>query len=125
MSAPSFASIGSISRNLLFGFTEPYFRNRPLSLGFQIYSNKTDYNASKNYKLSTGTSLNAPAATASLLQNYNQATTGLSVSVSYPIRHSFKRVGFTYTLNRSNVTTFSAASNNLVPMPCPCRSGAT
>jgi outer membrane protein insertion porin family len=107
------ASVGSVSRNLLFGFTEPYLRNRPLTLGFQIYSNKTDYNASKQYKQSTGTSLNAPAATASLLQNYNQSTTGLTVSTSYPIRHSFKRVGFTYTLNRSNVTTFSAASNNL------------
>jgi outer membrane protein insertion porin family len=107
------ASIGSISRNLLFGFTEPYLRNRPLSVGFQVYSNKTDYNASKNYKLTTGSSLNAPAATASLLQNYNQATTGLSFSASYPIRHSFKRVGFTYSLNKSNVTTFSSASNNL------------
>ncbi len=107
------ASIGSISRNLLFGFTEPYLRNKPLSVGFQVYSNKTDYNASKSYKQSTGQSLNATAATASLLQNYNQATTGFSFSASYPIRHSFKRVGFTYTLNRSNVTTFSSASNNL------------
>jgi outer membrane protein insertion porin family len=107
------ASIGSIQRNLLFGFTEPYLRNKPLSIGFQVYSNKTDYNASKNYKLTTGSSLNAPAATTSLLQNYNQATTGLSFSASYPIRHSFKRVGFTYTLNRSNVTAFSAASSNL------------
>src|SRR5271163_4016776 len=107
------ASIGSISRNLLFGFTEPYLRNRPLSIGFQIYSNKTDYNASKQYKQSTGQSLNATAATSSLLQNYNQATTGLSFSASYPIRHSFKRVGFTYTLNRSDVTAFSAASSNL------------
>jgi outer membrane protein insertion porin family len=107
------ASIGSVQRNLLFGFTEPYLHNRPLSVGFQIYSNKTDYNASKNYKLTTGTSLNAPAATTSLLQNYNQSTTGLTLSASYPIRHSFKRVGFTYTLNRSNVTAFSAASSNL------------
>ncbi|WP_114206615.1 outer membrane protein assembly factor BamA [Acidisarcina polymorpha] len=107
------ASLGNVARNLLFGFTEPYFRNRPLSLGFQIYTNKTDYNASKNYKLSTGQSLNAGPATSSLLQNYNQSTTGLSFSASYPIRHSFKRVGFTYTLNRSNVTAFSAASSNL------------
>ncbi len=111
------ASLGSISRNLLFGFNEPYLRNRPLSLGFQIYSNKTDYNASKNYKLATGnsaaSSVNENSATQSLQQNYNQATTGLNWSVSYPIRHSFKRVGFTYTLNRSTVTAFSAASTNL------------
>jgi outer membrane protein insertion porin family len=107
------ASVGSVQRNLLFGFTEPYLRNRPLTLGFQVYSNKTDYNASKQYKQSTGTSLNESSATTSLLQNYNQSTTGLTFSTSYPIRHSFKRVGFTYTLNRSNVTAFSAASSNL------------
>ena len=107
------ASLGSVARNLQFGFTEPYFRNRPLSLGFQVYTNKTDYNSAKNYKSATGASLNESAATESLVQNYNQATTGLSVSASYPIRHSFKRVGITYTLNRSTVSTFSAASSNL------------
>lgn len=107
------ASLGNLSRNIQFGFTEPYFRNRPLSLGVQVFANKTDYNAAKNYKLATGNSLNQNSALESLVQNYNQSTTGFSLSGSYPIRHSFKRIGVTYSLNRSSVTTFSAASSNL------------
>ena len=37
-----------MSRQFTFGFTEPYFRNRPLNIGFQIYNNKSDFNAAKN-----------------------------------------------------------------------------
>ncbi len=107
------ASIGNTARNLLFGFNEPYFRNRPLALGFQVFTNKTDYNSAKNYKLAGGNTDNLSAATQSLIQNYNQSSTGLNLSVNYPIRRSFAHVGLTYALNRSNVSTFSAASSNL------------
>jgi outer membrane protein insertion porin family len=106
------ANLGEVQRNVLFGFNEPYFRNRPLNLGFQIFNRKYEYNATKNYKIAGGTSANLSTATQSLLQNYNQTSTGFSVSASYPIRHSFKRVGITYNLDRSSVATFSAASSN-------------
>ena len=107
------ANVGNLSRNLQFGFTEPYLRNRPLNLGFQVFSNKTDYNSAKNYQATTGASANLSAASQSLIQNYNQSTTGFSLSGSYPIRRSFKRVGLTYSLTKSSITAFSAASSNL------------
>jgi outer membrane protein insertion porin family len=104
-------NLGNVSRQFMFGFTEPYVRNRPLNVGFQIYNNKQDYNAAKNYQATTGQSVNLTTAQQSLTQNYNQAATGISVSVSYPLRrHAFQRVGFTYTLNRSTISTFSTAS---------------
>ncbi len=106
------ASAGNLSRNLLFGFNEPYLRNKPVSLGFQLYSSKYDYNSAKAYNLS-GADANTTAAVTSLTQNYNQSVTGFTVSGAYPIRHTFKRVGLTYSLNRSSVTAFSAASQNL------------
>jgi outer membrane protein insertion porin family len=106
------ASAGNLSRNLLFGFNEPYLRNKPVSLGFQLYSSKYDYNSAKAYNLS-GADANTTAAVNSLTQNYNQSVTGFTVSGAYPIRHTFKRIGVTYSLNRSSVTTFSAASQNL------------
>lgn len=106
------AQQGNLARNFTFGFNEPYFHNRPLNLGFQISTSKTDYNSSKAYGL-TGQSPNESAATNSLIQNYNQSQTGFNVSASYPIKRSFKRVGITYSLNRSTVSTFSAASQNL------------
>jgi outer membrane protein insertion porin family len=105
-------NVGDLQRTFRFGFNEPYLRNRPLNLGFQIFDTKTDYNASKNYKLGGGNPANLSAATQSLLQKYNQTSTGFSVSGSYPLRHSFKRVGLTYSLARSSVTAFSAASSN-------------
>ena len=47
------------------------------------------------------------------MQNYDQSTNGFSLSSSYPIRRSFKRVGLTYSWTDSSITTFSQASTNL------------
>ena len=105
-------NVGDVSRNVRFGFNEPYVRNRPLNIGFQIFNSKYDYNATKNYKLAGGNPANLSNATQSLLQKYDQTSTGFTVSGSYPIRHSFKRIGMTYSLNKANVTTYSAASSN-------------
>jgi outer membrane protein insertion porin family len=106
-------NIGNTSRQFMFGFTQPYVRNRPLNLGFQIYNQKQDFNSAKNYQATTGQAVNLTAAQQSLTQNYNQASTGLNVSVSYPLkRHAFQRVGVTYSLSRSTITAFSAASES-------------
>jgi len=105
------ANLGSISRQFLFGFTEPYFRNRPINMGFQIFNQKQDFNASKNYQTTSGASANLTAAEKSLTQNYNQASKGVNVSVSYPLkRHAFQRLGVTYSWTSSNITAFSSAS---------------
>ncbi len=104
-------NLGNVSRQFLFGFSQPYVRNRPLNVGFQIYDNKQDYNAAKNYQATTGQSVNLSAAQQSLTQNYNQASTGFNFSVSYPLkRHAFQRVGMTYQLSKSSITAFSTAS---------------
>ncbi len=104
-------NLGNVSRQFLFGFSQPYVHNRPFNVGFQIFNNKSDYNAAKNYQTSTGTSVNLSAAQQSLTQNYNQASTGVNLSVSYPLRrHAFQRLGFTYSLSRSTITAFSTAS---------------
>ena len=103
-------NLGNVSRQFLFGFTQPYLRNRPVNVGFQIFNNKQDFNAAKNYQATTG-SANLSAAQQSLTQNYNQASTGLNFSVSYPLkRHAFQRVGFTYSLSKSTISAFSTAS---------------
>jgi outer membrane protein insertion porin family len=107
------ASGGDLARNLVFGFTEPYVHDKPLSLGFQVFDSKEDYNASKNYSITGSPSGNYSAATNSLLQNYNQRSDGFTLSASYPLPHSFKRIGVTYSWNRSSVNTFSQASQNL------------
>jgi outer membrane protein insertion porin family len=105
------ANLGSISRTFLFGFTQPYIKNRPINLGFQVFNNKQDYNAAKNYQATTGASLNLSTAEKSLTQNYNVGSDGMNFSISYPLkRHAFQRIGATYSLTRSTITAFSSAS---------------
>ncbi len=111
------ANIGSLSRTVSLGFTEPYLRNKPISVGAQIFASKYDYNPSKSYAAS-GASGNLSAAQNSLLTNYNQSTTGFSLSASEPLRHLFSRsgvtrVGVTYQLSRASVTTFNDNTRNV------------
>jgi len=104
-------NLGNVSRQFSFGFTQPYVRNRPFNIGFQLFNTKQDFNAAKNYQTSTGASVNLSTAQQSLTQNYNQASTGTTFSVSYPLkRHAFQRVGMTYSLTKSSITAFSTAS---------------
>jgi outer membrane protein insertion porin family len=44
------------------------------------------------------------------LQNFNNDRTGFTVSASYPLKRSLKRVGLTYSFDVSTINTFSAAS---------------
>jgi outer membrane protein insertion porin family len=104
-------NLGNVSRQFTFGFSQPYVHNRPLNVGFQIFNTKQDFNAAKNYASSSSAGANLTSAQQSLTQNYNQASTGLNFSLSYPLkRHAFQRVGFTYALARSSITAFSTAS---------------
>ena len=112
------ANIGDLSRNLSFGFTEPYLRNKPISLGIQVYASKYDFNPAKSYAIATNQSQNLTTAQQSLLTNYNQSTTGLTLSIGEPLRHLWAnhgvtRVGLSYALSRSSVTTFNDNTRNV------------
>ena len=105
------ANVGQFERNVQFGFTEPYAFDRPLQLGFTIFSSKYDYNYAKQLSIQTGQQLNLSQGVLDTLQNYSQSTTGFSLSSSYPLHRSFKRVGLTYTFSDSSIQTFSTASS--------------
>ena len=107
------ASIGSYQRQVSFGFTEPYLFDRPINAGFTVYTNSFKYNQAQQYAILTGQSLNLPSTYLQNLQNYSQSSTGFTVSVSYPLHRSFKRVGISYTLDRSSLVAVSDASKLL------------
>jgi outer membrane protein insertion porin family len=112
------ANIGDLSRNLNFGFTEPYLRNKPISVGIQVFTQKYDYNPAKSYAIANGQSSNLTNAQQSLLTNYNTATTGLTVNASQPFKKFFARkgvarMGVSYSLSRSSVTTFNDNTRNV------------
>ncbi|HSE50530.1 MAG TPA: outer membrane protein assembly factor BamA [Terriglobales bacterium] len=104
------ANVGSREKNLLFGFTEPYMFDRPLQTGFTIYHRSYDYDQARIAAELSGQQLNLPQSFLNTLQNYRQSSTGISLYASYPLRHSFKRVGLTYALDRTSIDTFSDAS---------------
>ncbi len=107
------ANVGSLSRVLLFGFTEPYTFDRPLTLGFTVYSRRYDFNQARQASITAGQNLNLPQSVLNQLLNYNQSSTGFTASSSYVLGHSFKRVGLTYSLDSTTIETFSDASRNL------------
>jgi outer membrane protein insertion porin family len=109
------ASLGSRQRDVVFGFTEPYLFDRPIQAGFNVYARKTNYDQARQYAIQTGQNLNLPSVYLQNLQNYSQSSTGTSLSVSYPLRkgHSFKRVGISYSFDRSSLVAVSNASKLL------------
>ena len=107
------ANIGNRQRDLMFGFTEPYLHDRPLQLGFTVYTRKFNFDQARQAEIFSGQRLNLPSPFLQNLQNYTQASTGFSVSLSYPLHRSFKRVGLTYAYDRSSVIAVSDASKIL------------
>ena len=107
------ANIGNRQRDLMFGFTEPYLHDRPLQLGFTVYTRKFNFDQAQQAEIFSGQRLNLPSPFLQNLQNYTQASTGFSVSLSYPLHRSFKRVGLTYAYDRSSVIAVSDASKIL------------
>jgi outer membrane protein insertion porin family len=107
------ASIGNRQRDLLFGFTEPYMFDRPLQLGFTVYTRKFNFDQAQQLSILSGQKLNLPSPFLQNLQNYTQSSTGFTTSLSYPLHRSLKRVGITYSFDRSSLVAVSTASQIL------------
>ncbi len=105
------AQFGDLSRSFLFGFTEPYLFDRPISSGFTIFSSRYKFDQARQAALLTGQSV---SINPQFIQNYNQDSTGFTLFASYPIRKlSFTRIGLQYGLTRTNITAFNDASKLL------------
>ena len=107
------ASVGNLAKSVRFGFTQPYMFDRPLQFGFNVYYNKVRYDQARQLSIFSGQNLNLPNAVLQNLQNYTQSSAGFTLSLSYPLRRSFKRVGITYSFDRSSLLALSNASKNL------------
>jgi outer membrane protein insertion porin family len=105
------AQFGDLTRSFMFGFTEPYLFDRPISTGFTIFSSRYKFDQARQAALFTG---RAVSINPEFIQNYNQDSTGFTIYASYPLRKlSFTRVAVTYGLSRTNITAFNDASKLL------------
>ena len=112
------SQLGTRMRDVSFGFTEPYFLDRPLQLGFVVYLRRFNFDQGREASILSGTNL-IPLYNqlgSQNLLNYSQNSHGFSVSASYPLRRSFARVGITYGYDMSNVVTTTDAAAQLLPV---------
>jgi len=104
--------LGTRMTNATLGFTEPYFLDRPMSVGFTINVTRFDYNQAREASILSGTNLiplYSQLGSQNLL-NYISNSRGFTVFTSYPLRRSFARVGITYGYNIQNVKTLTDAA---------------
>jgi outer membrane protein insertion porin family len=105
------AQIGQYQRNLMFGFTEPYLFDRPISSGFTIFSTLYKFNQAQQAAQLTGQQV---SINPQFIQDYNQNSTGFTTFANYALKkHVFTRVGLTYGLTRTNISTYNQSSELL------------
>jgi outer membrane protein insertion porin family len=105
------AQFGDIQRSFMFGFTEPYLFDRPITTGFTVFSSRYSFNQARQQALLLGQSV---SINPQFIQNYNQNSTGFTLVASYPLKRlSFARLGVTYGLTRTTITPFNDASRFL------------
>ncbi|HEY2017945.1 MAG TPA: outer membrane protein assembly factor BamA [Bryobacteraceae bacterium] len=108
------SQVGTRMKDVSLGFTEPYFLDRPLQLGFVVYLRAFNFDQGREASILAGQNL-IPLYNqlgSQNLLNYTQNSHGFNVSASYPLRRSFARVGITYGFDISNVKTETTAATN-------------
>ncbi len=103
---------GTLQRSIVFGFTEPYFRDKPLATGFTLFDSRYSFDTARETAILLGSQL--PATNPNATQNYNQNSKGFTVFASYPLKqYSFTRLGINYGFTTTNIQAFSDSSRLL------------
>jgi outer membrane protein insertion porin family len=104
-------NVGTLQRNVSFGFTEPYLFDRPISTGFTVFGSRYNFNQAQQYSLALGYQVQLNPNT---VQNYIQNSDGFTVFASYPLKKlGFTRLGLTYGYTSTSITGLSTASTAL------------
>ena len=107
-------TLGTVQRDITLGFTEPYFLDRPMQLGFTVFMQRFDFNQARQASILSGqdlTSLYNQLGTQNLL-NYVSNSRGFTVFTSYPLRRSFARLGLSYGYTIQSVRTLTEAATS-------------
>jgi outer membrane protein insertion porin family len=105
------AQVGQYTQNVMLGFSEPYLWDRPIATGFTIFKSLYKFNQAEQAAVLTG---QAVSVNPQYVQDYNQNSEGFTVYASYPLkRYAFTRVGITYGLTHTDITTYNQASQLL------------
>jgi outer membrane protein insertion porin family len=104
--------VGTRTRDVSFGFTEPYFLDRPIQLGFTVFMSRFNYDQAREASVLAGANL-IPLynnlGTQNLL-NYVSNSKGFTVFASTLLKRSFARVGISYGYTVQNINTLTTAA---------------
>ncbi|MDZ4802228.1 MAG: outer membrane protein assembly factor BamA [Bryobacteraceae bacterium] len=104
------SQIGDRIRSVTFGFTEPYFLDRPMSVGWTVYTNRFNYDQAREVSLFSGRNLIPlyQQLGANNLLNYVSNGYGFTTFLSYPMKKlSFARFGLSYGFDTSSISTLT------------------
>ncbi|MCX6635364.1 MAG: outer membrane protein assembly factor BamA, partial [Acidobacteria bacterium] len=106
------SQLGDRLRDVSFGFTEPYFLDRPIQVGFTVYMQRFNYDQGREVSLLSGRNLIPyyDALGKDNLMNYVSNGHGFTAFANYPLKRSFARLGISYGWDKSKYTTLSTAS---------------
>ncbi len=107
--------LGTRERAILFGFTEPYLFDRPIQAGFTVFTRRFSFNQAREASIFSGANLIPlfESLGSDNILDYRQNSIGFTTFLSYPLRRSFARIGFTYSLQRDDITAFSQSAKDL------------
>ncbi len=108
------AQIGTLLDNITFGFTEPYLFDKPVQAGFTVFYQRYSYNQGQQASILAGQNLIGyynSLGTNNLL-NYVTNGRGFTGFLSYQLRHSFARVGLSYSYSIQTLTPLTTAADS-------------
>jgi outer membrane protein insertion porin family len=95
--------LGDRIRSATFGFTEPYFLDKPIQVGFTIFYQRFNYDQGREVSLFSGRNLTQQFDSLGRdnLLNYSSNGYGFTAYASTLLKRSFARVGVTYSYSNS------------------------
>ncbi len=106
------SQLGDRIRQVEFGFTEPYFLDRPMQVGFTVFTTRFNYDQGREVSLLSGRNL-IPifnSLGSNNLLNYVSNSRGFTSFLNYPLKRSFARLGLTYGYNIQDIRTLTDAA---------------
>ena len=107
------SQLGDRIRSVTLGFTEPYFMDKPIQVGFTLFTQRFNYDQGREVSLLSGRNLIGlynNLGQGNLL-NYVSNGYGFTAFASTMLRRSFARVTMTYSYSVSNIKTLTEAAN--------------
>ena len=105
--------LGTRTRDVTLGFTEPYFLDRPMQVGVTVFLQQFNYDQGREASILAGQNLVGlfNSLGPNNLLNYTSNSRGFTVFGSYPLKRSFARLGLSYGYTVQNVTTKTTAAS--------------